>query len=241
MIRAALLILLLVVAFGVWKAPAGVLRQAVEQVQGMDLIDTRGTLWNGSGTILIDQAPLGTLDWQIQPKELLTLTLAYDIRLASQDVDLTGELNGTATGFATSLSGFITNAAVNRLLSTYQITMTGDVQVESLDLSASYERRVEHLDGTLRWQGGDIQYPETNSLQLAVLPPLIAILKSQNGEATATVLPEDSSTPLLQARLLDNGRYRIGITKLLTKLAGRPWRGSDPDHAIVLELEEQLL
>ena len=48
------------------------------------------------------------------------------------------------------------------------------------------------------------------------------------------------STPLLQAALTGNGFARIGVTKYLTRLLGQPWPGGDPDHAVVLEVEEQV-
>jgi hypothetical protein len=48
------------------------------------------------------------------------------------------------------------------------------------------------------------------------------------------------STPLLHAALADNGFVRVGVTKYLTAMLGQPWPGSDPDHAVVLEVEEQV-
>ena len=241
MIRATVIVLLLVAGFVVWNAPAGILRNAFNEAEGVDLVGTSGTLWQGNGTLVVDGAALGHLEWRIKASRLFALALAYDVQLASEDIDLTGDLQGATGGFAAALNGRVTNAAINRALSTYQITMEGDVAVEGLDLAARYDRRIERLEGTLRWQGGEVLYPEASGQQRASLPPLLAVLGSDAGHATASVFPEGGSTPVLMLRTLDDGYYRLSVTKLLTKLVGRPWRGSDPDHAVVVELEEQFL
>ena len=57
---------------------------------------------------------------------------------------------------------------------------------------------------------------------------------------TAVAFADGDTTPLLHAELKTNGFARIGVTKYLTKMAGNPWPGGDPDHAIVLEVEEQV-
>ena len=70
-----------------------------------------------------------------------------------------------------------------------------------------------------------------------MLPPLVAYL----GEgAEATVFAQNGQTPLIKAELQDNGFAKVGITRLLTKMLDNPWPGSEPDHAVVLEVEEQV-
>lgn len=241
MIRGIVIVVLLSFALLVWKAPAALLRNAFNEVQGVDLVDTSGTLWTGQGRLLVDQGPLGRLTWQIEPGALLGLQLAYQVRLSSEDIDLQGTLQGAPGGFGADLQGLITNAALNRFAGSYDMTLAGDVRVEALRLNAGYDRRLETLRGTLRWQGGPVTYPEAGGMQRAALPPLFAELADDAGHAVARVFAEGGTTPLLHVRTLDGGYYRLGVTKLLTRLVGRPWRGSDPDHQIVLELEEQFL
>ncbi len=241
MIRGIIIIVLLSAALLVWKAPAGMLRNAFNEVQGVDLVDTAGSLWSGQGRLLVDQGPLGRLTWEIEPGALLGLQLAYRVRLLSDDIDLQGTLRGTPSGFGADLQGLVTNAALNRLAGSYDMTLAGDVRVEALHLAAAYDRRIEALRGTLRWQGGPVTYPEAGGMQRAELPPLFAELADDAGHAVARVFSEGGTTPLLHVRTLDGGYYRLGVTKLLTRMVGRPWRGSDPDHQIVLELEEQFL
>ncbi len=241
MIRALVIGALLIIGVLVFNAPATVLRQVFAQAPGVDLVKTNGTLWNGAGEVIVDGRSLGALTWRIRPAKLISLDLVYDVSLTDTDLGLGGELRGHPGGFAADLTGNITNAAINRFLAPYQITLAGDVAVEKLIFAASNKQRIEQLDGTLRWQGGNVSYPESTGMQFAVLPPFVAVLEQAEGQATANVFEQGSSTPLLQFSTLPGGAYRLGVTKRMTRLVGRPWRGSDPDHAVVLELEEQFL
>ena len=54
------------------------------------------------------------------------------------------------------------------------------------------------------------------------------------------VLNAEDGALLITGRLTPSGSAAIGITRGFTKLAGQPWPGSDPDHTVVLEVEEQL-
>ena len=241
MIRAIVIAALFVVAFLVWNAPTSLLRGAVGGLQGAELINTRGTLWNGDGTLLIQGQNLGTLSWSFRPASVLALEARYEYSLSGAGVALNGEL---ASGFSRAegtSTGQVSNTSLNAWLAAYDLTMEGDVRLEQLSLEIGHDGAVQALDGELSWQGGEVRYPEAIGMQTALLPPLIAVLADEDGQATANVFPEGNTTPVLTARTLPGGRYRIGVTKLLTRLAGRPWRGSDPDHTVVLELEEQLL
>ena len=87
------------------------------------------------------------------------------------------------------------------------------------------------------WSGGQVRYILSGRSSTSILPPLVAYL----GEgAEATVFAQNGQTPLIKAELLDNGFAKVGITRLLTKMLDNPWPGSEPDHAVVLEVEEQV-
>jgi hypothetical protein len=55
-----------------------------------------------------------------------------------------------------------------------------------------------------------------------------------------TVYAVDDSTPLLLAHVTQDGMASLGITKQFTKRVGQPWVGGEPDHAVVLEVAEDL-
>jgi hypothetical protein len=91
--------------------------------------------------------------------------------------------------------------------------------------------------GEISWSGGTVRYTLSGQSSSSTLPPLIAYL---GDGVEAVVFAQNAQTPLIKAELLDNGFAKIGITKLLTKILDNPWPGSDPDHAVVLEVEEQV-
>ena len=86
-----------------------------------------------------------------------------------------------------------------------------------------------------------MRYALSGRTTTASLPALVAYLDEDAIRPVATVFTQSGQTPLIKAELLENGYAKVGITKLLTKMLNNPWPGSDPDHAIVLEVEEQVL
>jgi hypothetical protein len=91
--------------------------------------------------------------------------------------------------------------------------------------------------GTASWSGGYVRYRLSGQSYSGDLPPLEAAL---GDGLEAYVYPVQEQTPLIRAQLLSNGFAKIGITRLLTRLLNNPWPGSDADHEVVLEVEEQL-
>ena len=85
--------------------------------------------------------------------------------------------------------------------------------------------------------GGPVNYRLSGQEYRGSLPPLVATL----GEGLEVyIYPDEGQTPLLVAQMLENGFVKIGVTRLLTKLLNNPWPGSDVDHEVVLEVEEQI-
>jgi hypothetical protein len=82
-----------------------------------------------------------------------------------------------------------------------------------------------------------VTYLLSGKLYNSALPPMRALL-GPGPEAIAFATGDE--TPLLLARLEPNGFAKVGVTKYLTKILGNPWPGGDPDHAVVLEVEEQV-
>ena len=70
---------------------------------------------------------------------------------------------------------------------------------------------------------------------------MYAQLSTTNQHPTADIYAQGEPIRLMQAQITPDGFIKIGISKMFTKVLNRPWPGSDPDHAIVLEVEEQLL
>lgn len=218
------------------QAPATLLRSMVERSGQATLLAPNGTLWQGSGDLLIAGTAVGRVFWDLQGVTILQGKLSYHVTLESPEQNLTGTLLlFPATGIE-AISGSIEAAAVNRWLAPYNINLSGSFDLENVSLLFA-SGRPHSADGEVHWQGGAVDYRLANENSTGILPAMTAIL---GPSAEAAVFEQGGQTPLLKAELQANGFARIGVTKLLTKILNRPWPGSDADHEVVLEVEEQV-
>ena len=129
---------------------------------------------------------------------------------------------------------------VNQWLEPYNISLTGGFTLEQAALRLVGQTPVG-ADGEVRWNGGPVRYILSGNLSNKVLPGMRAELGPGPEATVYPVAPAGADgTPVLQARILDNGFAKIGVTRYMTEILGTPWPGSEPDHAVVLEVEEQL-
>jgi hypothetical protein len=231
---------LLFLALVLFQAPAGLLRFLITESAPIAILEPRGTLWQGHGEFVLDTAPAGRLSWSLRGFTLLQGRLSYDYHLFSSDLDLEGNVSAGFDSFVLGSRGTVDASFVNRWLSPYDILLGGQFQLEDVGLTfkgAADRAQLEHAEGRLQWSGGTVQYILSNKMSSTNLPPLTALLGPGPG---AVAFAHDDQTPLLHAQLQANGFARIGVTKQLTKLLGNPWPGGDADHAVVLEVEEQV-
>lgn len=232
-IVAGILVFLILVLI---RIPAGIIHTFVPDGSQIRVLSPEGTLWNGSGELLVQGISTGIVNWSVQPSTILQGRLGYELALSGAGIDIDASLE---TGLATtkaSINGTVEGAFVNRWLAPYHIELDGVFHLADVKLILE-ERLLTGLDGRLSWDGGPIRYRLSGIMHDSALPPMLADL----GPGPAAVAyARGESTPLLQAALGDNGFARIGVTKYLTRILGQPWPGSDPDHAVVLEVEEQV-
>lgn len=239
--RTILLGILLFLGFAVAFAPAGLVRLAFDQIQGATLTHPVGTIWQGQGQILLRERPLGTLEWDLRPAGLLNGALAYDFVLVGNADGRGHHLTGSTSirfdrSLALQVSGSVSAGFVNQFLAPYDMMMAGDLTLTDVVLTAA-NGVPTGANGEIKWGGGPVRYILSGRIMSSILPPLVAYL----GEGPeATVYAQSGQTPLIKAELLENGFAKVGITRLLTKMLDNPWPGSDPDHAVVLEVEEQV-
>lgn len=218
------------------RIPAGVIQTFIPADSPVKLLHPEGTVWSGQGELLVDGRATGQLGWSIRPVTFLKGSVGYDLSLAGAGADLNGSL---ATGFGTteaSVRGTVTGDFVNRWLAPYYIALSGTFVAETLNLSLD-GRMLENIEGLLTWNGGPIQYRLSGNVHNSSLPPMTAEL---GPGPVAVAFATGEPTPLLHVALAENGFVRIGVTKYLTTILGQPWPGGDPDHAVVLEVEEQV-
>lgn len=242
MIRYLIAGLLLFLGFAVVFAPAGLLDRGLERNSQADLTDTRGTLWQGQANLLINRQALGMVHWDFAATSLLQLAPRYDWRLEGGGKHLNGSAAITLNTAQASAQGSIDSSAINPMLQRYDIFVNGQFQLQPTRITwLTDANQAADLDGQLDWSGGLVRYTLSGILRETTLPPLSAFLRmSDQNLPEAVVYVTGEQTPLMMAALGDNGFVKVSITKLFTKLLGNPWPGSDPDHAVVIEVEEQI-
>lgn len=218
------------------RAPAGLLRTALESTGRATLLDVSGTLWSGAGQLLIERQPWGSVTWDLQPVTLLQGRLRYHVKLSGSNHQLDGDVDVMPESSRLILSGDVASSAVNPWLRPYDITLSGTFSLANATLSL-HGGVPSAADGEITWTGGPVTYRLSGTTSTGNLPEMTALL---GPGPEAVVFPTGGQTPLLQMSLQKNGFAKVGVTKLLTKLLNSPWPGADPDHAVVLEVEEQV-
>lgn len=235
-----LLGILAFLGFCVAFAPARLLAPLVERIDGAALTETTGTVWSGSGRLLFRGQVRGRFGWSFRPATLLKLFPGIGWTLSAEHLDLGGGMNLAPGRAALSIDGSVDAAAVNPWLSAYDLIMTGGFEVRDVRLHVT-GNRPDDARGTIRWSGGRLRYVLSQRPRTVDLPPLEARLNLVDSSPQATVVATGDAAPLLEARLLDSGYARIGITMLLTRMLGQPWPGGGPDDKVVLAVEEKIL
>ncbi len=238
-LRYLIVAVVLVSAFSIWLAPASLLRRVTNEVPGLDIVNTSGSLWHGRGTIVLQGEGVGTLGWKLVPVRLLELELGYNYDFTGRDTNLQGNFTAGIGRLSLAGHGSLGNQSLNYTLSPYGVTMNGDVLVDHVN-SIWARGRMESLDGLLAWNGGPVSWSSAAEPGTATLPPLQARFEGAEGNLNGIIVPIDGQTPLLQGSLQPDGNLQIGMTMLLIRMLGIPWQGSEPDHVIVMEMTEDV-
>ena len=228
---------LLVLAFAIAFAPAGLVRIAMDPAAPVSLLEPSGTLWEGQGQLTGQGVPIGRLSWDLQPVTILSGALGYAFTLVGEDLDLQGSVSAGIDNTAeVRASGRIGGNFVNELLAPYAMSIGGPLNLEAAGLQFQGQRPTG-ASGTASWQGGTVRYRLSGRSYSTVLPPMVATL---GPGPEAAVSREGQSAPLMLAELQPNGFAKVGITKGLTRLLGNPWPGDAQDTEVVLQVEEKI-
>ncbi len=219
-------------------APARLLAPLVEPIPGASLTGMRGTVWAGSGQLLLGGRDYGLFTWALRPASLLRLFPGIAWTLSGEHTELQGVLNLAPSRMAASMSGSVAAEAVNPWLGIYELSLAGHFDLQNLYLHLA-DNRPDDAQGTLAWSGGRLGYVLSQQAKTTQLPPLQATLEFMNGPR-AIVVEQGRNEPLLKAELLDNGFVRIGVTMLLTRLLNEPWPGGGADDKVVVAVEEKI-
>jgi len=227
---------LCVIAF----APASLVRYLVPRDAVVTIAAPTGTLWRGSGELGVAGTPVGAVEWTFAPGALLGANLGYDIDLKGDHVALGGRISAGVSNARGKLDGTFDTALLADTLARYDLRIPGTIAVDHLEIGGAYGARLPQTRGELKWSGGAVDYTLSGREHHVTLPPLVGFVDSSSGQPEISVYQVNDKMPLLLARITQDGIATIGITKQFTKMVGEPWPGSEPDHAVVLEVGEKL-
>ncbi|MEM7097056.1 MAG: type II secretion system protein N [Pseudomonadota bacterium] len=241
MLKYTLLLLIVFLICLAAFAPASLLDRALQNAQGVDLVNPRGTVWSGQAGIVVAGAQRGVASWSVRPLSVLTFNPTADWRIEDVSLNLEGWASTVGEHHSLDVQGLIGAEVINEWLRKYYIYLEGEFSVQPTQLSVS-GTQVTKLEGQIDWTGGVVRYRLSGVLHETNLPPLTAYLdQDTQANPIATVYAQGNSTPLLFATLSEDGFAKVSMTKLFTKLLNNPWPGSDPDSTIVLEVEEKII
>ena len=238
--RYALLGVLVLVACIAYMAPARLLAIALADQGPTRLTHARASIWKGAAALEHEGQSLGSLSWQFDAGGLAHGEANFDWQLAGTGHTLSGLARFGPVGLHCSATGTVSDATMRRLLAPYWIETTGDVGIERIRADVTYGLHLRAMVGELSWSGGEVRYRLAGEQYRMVLPPLAGMLGTVDAEPTLTVFAQEVDAPLLHVRLGADGWLNIGVTKKLTRMAGFPWPGNEPDHAIVIDVSERL-
>ena len=229
---------LLFLTFCIVFAPAGLTGLVLDRVNGVDLTRVNGTLWQGGGDLYVRSEPVGRLQWDVHPATVVAGELGCDFTLSHAHHQLRGTaVVGLNRTFTLDVSGKVGAQTVNGWLEPYDMTISGTMDLSNVLLTFD-DVALRDANGVVEWEGGSISYPAGNGIQSSILPPLRATL-GPGPAATITTL-DDPAAALVTAELLDNGIAKVGVTARMTRLLNLSWTETEPDSAVVLEVEEQV-
>lgn len=238
--RYALVGILALVACIVYMAPATLLAMILGDEGPIGLTQVRGSIWDGAAALEHQGQSLGSLSWQFDAGGLAGGEANFDWWLESPGHTLSGGARLGLAGLRCSAAGTVSGTTMRRILAPYWIETAGDIGIERINTDITYDLHLQTMAGELSWSGGEVRYRLAGEHYQMVLPPLSGMLETVDAEPTLTVFGRDVDAPLLFIRLGADGWLNIGVTKKLTIMAGFPWPGNEPDHAIVIDVSERL-
>jgi hypothetical protein len=232
---------LVFIAFLVAFAPASLVTAVLApQLPEFATTETRGTVWSGSTRLSWHGAPLGRMHWRFRPAGLLTAHASYDTWLAQDQDRLDARVDARFTRLDVSAAGELAAGRLDPVFRPYDLFIPGTFRLDGLTAGRAHRAQLPDLRGELHWSGGQTRYRLGDAEHVANLPPMVGFIDTVAGQPELAVYAVDDETPLILARLAADGWLTIGITKRFTQLTAQPWHGDQPEHAVVVEVQEKL-
>ena len=207
------------------------------------LLNTSGTLWDGSGRIRNNAIRELNISWSIPIFDILLLNPSVIWKLDVNDSVLQGKSSISDKKINTDLSGTIGSVFLNRIFSEYDVRLDGSLTVEGLSMTTDPSKSfsINQLDGLAIWAGGEVTYMLAKS-PVTIMSPVfeLELFNKKPSIIEARLNSPSYSFPLLLASLTEKGNLNVKVTKAFTEIFGNKWPGQDSEENIVLELEEYI-
>ena len=238
----ALAVALAVVVF----APANLTRIGFTQIDGVELIQPRGSIWNGSGVLVFDSGISANLNWQIIWDISRGLTPNIKWQLTQKQTALNGTVTPGLKRQTIDIEGHFTGALLAPHLAKYDILIPGTFRVPASRIlinRTAKTMQIELAEGTqLLWSGGLVRYTLSNGLEQVSVPELTVTLMSvKDSLPTATIaLTKNNTGSLLTLTPEVNGYVNIQVTRGFIELMGQNWSGSAQPNDVVVAVKRKV-
>ena len=243
--KSIVFICFLLVILTIWRMPASLVTRFLESSPHIPitLLNTSGTLWDGSGRIRNNAIRELNISWSIPISDILLLNPSVIWKLDVNDSVLQGKSSISDKKINTDLSGTIGSVFLNRIFSEYDVRLDGSLRVEGLSMTTDPSKSfsINQLDGLAIWAGGEVTYMLAKS-PVTIMSPVfeLALFNKKPSIIEARLNSPSYSFPLLLASLTEKGNLNVKVTKAFTEIFGNKWPGQDSEENIVLELEEYI-
>lgn len=219
-----------------WLASAG---QQTNQRE-LTLTNLQGAVSEGSGDVLINSVPAGSISWTTDLSALLSSKLKLKLMLAGDDHLL--QANVVADGeqlLLEDLHGYIREASVNPHSASLGLTLEGELKLSAINLKL-HNGWLRGLTGNLWWSGGSIRYRAAHASANYQLESLSGELSLPDRTAFLEVRDTISAAEVLRVELTSDGWATVAILRRFFDLAGKQWIITNSADDIALQLEQKL-
>ena len=206
------------------------------------LSSVQGTLWNGASLVNYE-GQQGRVEWRLQPWRQLVGGSPVQVKADTPAGQIALQLSMDWSGIVgVKAQGQVCLATFNEWLAGNQITLDGDILIESLVLSLDpAEGRVLDAQGALKWSGGTVAYPMGPVVQKQQMGGLIGLLSLRGEDVVLDVKDSPSQLGVAEILLQPDGIAKVAVRRKLLDLAGAPWAPNSSPQDVVFRVQQKIL
>lgn len=229
--------------FLVAMLPLNVVYQQLNPNLPIRVQSVSGTLWSGSIVASHPMVSQFTVNWEMSPASLFSLSLSPEVEIQSDLVQLAfqADINPVTMNVSvTEGKGYLSSSVLNQALKAQRVKLSGDLELSNLNLTANLnERLASEATGQLVWMGGTVNYPKGRKVQTTTLPMLVAKISDQSGSVLIDVATVEGAS-VASANVKTDGWAGIAVKKRMIDLVGEPWPSKADADSVVFEMSEKV-